>query len=101
MEEQAEQMPVFADASVKENMRRLKESVDLFILESPGSSLPKSISEIDLPVAKNPFDETSPAFVDGIPHTKGTVGYVFDSSGYTIIGFGSNGIFDYKIVQKI
>ncbi|MBN1150330.1 hypothetical protein JXA84_03800 [candidate division WOR-3 bacterium] len=100
MEEQVEQVSGFADRSVKINMQKLKESVDLFILESPNSSCPKSISDMDLPVALNPYDQSSPAYVDGVPCLKGTVGFVADSSGYKILGFGSNGIMEYEIVQE-
>ncbi|MBN2363987.1 hypothetical protein JXL83_07630 [candidate division WOR-3 bacterium] len=85
------------DKSVKINMQKLKDALDLFILESPSSACPRSINEIDMPSALNPYASGVPAFVDGMPASKGQVGYVNDGSGYRIYGYGSDGIMDYVI----
>lgn len=92
-----EQTAAARDKSVKINMQKLKDALDLFIMESPSSACPRSINEIDMPSASNPFASGVPAFVDGMPALKGQVGYVIDGSGYRIYGYGSDGIMDYVL----
>ncbi|MBN1620427.1 hypothetical protein JW890_06865 [candidate division WOR-3 bacterium] len=88
---------VVKDKAVKNNMQKLKEAVDLYIIESPNSVCPLSLSEITLPSASNPFSSTMPAYVDGMPSSKGQVGYVSDGKSYQIHGYGSEGILEYVI----
>ncbi len=88
---------IVKDKSVKNNMQKLKEAVDLYIIESQSSDCPLSISEIVLPLASNPFSSGKPAYVDGMPSTRGQVGYVSDGNSYRIYGYGSEGVLDYVL----
>jgi len=85
---------------VKNNMRLLQIAVENHILMSETNLLPATISDLDLPIAQNPFNSSSPAFVDGEASNPGEVGYQSSGSSYIITGYGENEILEFKMTKN-